>query len=113
MRVPLSYGTALFGFTDEGAATVQRSGVVSISRGNPAPVFPFSIQTESKSDMMTYVYEMGRIRGGTRPVLLVRDPTDTDYRMQTMQYGVLSGEMIAIENSFNFYTFRSSIRGMS
>jgi hypothetical protein len=105
--------TALFGFNDEGASTSQRTGVLALSRGNPTPSFPFSFNTESRSDLMDYMYKFGKLRGGTRPVLLVRDPTDTTYRMQTMQYGVFSDQVLAIELSYNYFLFRGSIKGMT
>jgi hypothetical protein len=113
MRVPLAVNTALFGFIDEGASIAQRTGVISISKGNPTPNFPFSFYTESRADIMDYMYKFGKLRGGTRPVLLVRDPTDTAYRMQTMQYGLLADQIMAMELSYNYFMFRGTIRGMT
>jgi hypothetical protein len=113
LRTPLANGTALFAFIDEGAHSSQRTGVTTIVRGNATPSFPFSIYSESKADMMDYLYKIAKLRGGTRPILLVRDPLDTTYRMQTMQYGLLSNEIVTSEINYNYFIFRGTIRGMT
>jgi hypothetical protein len=112
-RVPLAYGSGLFGFADEGASQTHRSAVTSIIKGNPSPKLPFTLLCDSRDEMYQRGHAIARMRGGTKSVVLYRDPGYDDYKMQSLHYGVIEGDIIPIEGSFEYYSLRLALRGLT
>lgn len=111
-RVSIAYGSGLFGYSDEGASQTNRAGITSLNKGTSAKKLPFTIISDSRSDMYAYGEQLGRLRGGSRSVLLYRDPGYSTYRMESLYYGVIDGDIIPIEGSFEYYALRLTLRGM-
>ena len=106
----IEYGSGLFGFTDQGSSQTARNGVTFLKDSKPTGFLPFSIRSHSKAEVQTFLYEMARTKN--QPVMMMRDPSDDDFRHNGLHYGPLQGNIEPIEESFELYRTRMLIKDL-
>lgn len=109
----MSYGSGFVGWGDSTVREQYPSGVVFPDRSSPAPFTRFSLNSTSKTEIQSNAMELGRVEGGHKPVVYVRDPDDTNGRQQNTIYGLLSQRQIWLEDHFDHYTAQYEVQGMT
>jgi hypothetical protein len=77
------------GFTDPSQTVRTKSGKVI---GNERPKYrwtEFKLSFGSKSEMYDHAFEIDRLRGSTRDVLFINDPSDKDMLQKRSLYGLV------------------------
>lgn len=108
----IDYGDAL-GWVDAGSREQGINGVTFPDRSASAPYARFTMKSSSRSEIQANAMELGRIEGGHKPILYVRDPDDTNGRQQNLVYGPLSSRQLPSENYFSHFVCQYEVHGMT
>jgi hypothetical protein len=100
-----------FGFTDASKLTKTVDGRTRPTIVEPAPVQQFTVALLTKADLYACAYELQRLRGASRTVLILVQPDGTDHAHQGLVYGPLEPGPIAEEQWFDQYEATFHVEG--
>lgn len=105
------WGHAL-GFDDESTRTKTPGGQTLVSRVPPIPAMEFVLGFLSEEEMLSNAYELDRLQGASRDVLVIGDPTSSDHLHKKMVYGLLEPGARIVGRALRVFERRYSVGGL-
>lgn len=106
------YGGSPAGFRDDSVYTQSVDGEIVVRRVEPRTQANFNLQEENESLMYEHIYELDKLRGASRDVLVVMDPGNRDFRFQQMHHGLLQRSLRTIRPNFGIFEHSYTIQGL-
>lgn len=107
-----SYGVGI-GFIDRSTLTRSKSGGLTFPTGQPAaPTISGKIAFLSEDEVLTNMYEIERVCGTSKDVLLITNPVAGTHRHKKIIYGLLTKLAPIVNTNFGLFDVEIDVEGL-
>lgn len=91
------------GFIDQSVRTPTSGGQTYINRKDQLRTVALTLSFMSRSEMFSNAYELFRLRGDSKDVLMILDPSEATHLNKLIVYGLLEQRNQIVNQLLNFY----------